>query len=311
MKEINITLIQNYIQKSSLLQEILEQMYMDGIKFYIAGGSVLSSVQDTKGITTKFNDLDLYFETSIDHKKAYDILNAKTKEDNHTEPLDFLNDLSDGFISSGPVVYEQLSNSACTEYKVDDTTIQLIKLQFGKPEILVKLFDLDNSKYWSYYPFNKAYTEQDEDTLYNLKTDYIDNFWAVERISKYFIQKSINFDKYNNELFNVILNDSIDYEAINLNYDRLQHKDKTLSLKFLNFCAVSDSFLQLIDQKAAQGHRLNWEEMIKGHNGSYIDFIRFDKLDDILPAYLIRTATSFGIKPIFEKMKKQYPEYLL
>jgi len=106
-----------------------------GVPFYIAGGSVFSTLNGSK-----FNDIDIYFYSEEDYKTAnkfFSDIVQKAKEDRE--------DISNKFhINISPYLLHQTINSLSIS-GFTDHPIQLICKNFGEPEYILKGFDLYNS----------------------------------------------------------------------------------------------------------------------------------------------------------------------
>lgn len=318
------------IAKNTILFEIFTKLKLDNIKFYIAGGSILSSVQKTFNITSHYNDIDVYFETEEDFKRAELILlneiileeerAKKAKEEKKAKNLfndfddfddydaDDLDDFDD-YNEFRKIIKEYETKNAIL-YDTSGVKLQFIKMNYGIPEQIVDKFDLENSKYWSLFPFNEAFTLQPIDTLYKISTNYINNFWVVNRIKKYVCEKSLDADAYAEQLFDIMLTNNIDYTTFNSDY-LIHGNPAKYDRKFFSNCLYFDEFINVINIKYKNNIEYDWIDLLEKRPDIYIDVVRLDKLTNVLPSYIVRSQNNQPLTPIYDRLKEDYPEYLL
>ncbi len=259
IKKYKITKIRDDILKSSFLVDLFYELNQNNIKFYLAGGSVLTSVQLSEQIKSKYNDLDLYFGTQKDFDLAFKII--KTNIDTVHEVLKEQEIPKDELWSQlQDIAMVNIDSPNAVSFDINDIKLQFIRMNFGTPQEIIKDFDIENSKYWSYYPFETAQTYQNKDTLYNLKTSWIDNYFCLQRVQKYSDQKSLCIDEYTEDLFDNIMTDNIDFQVHNSNYIIPDSEEKGYKIKYLGLSLQFSKFIDLVNEKFHKGIEFNWDE---------------------------------------------------
>ncbi len=279
------------------------------VDFFLAGGFVLTEVQKSQGIQSTSSDIDVYFYTEEDYDKAYNITQ---------DYIDVLNKDIKDFTQN---IYIQSTSTSDT---IDlSTKIQLVNFQYGKPEKLTKDFDLNNSRYWSYFPFTEAWTFQDKDTLRYLKTSMYKNVFTMKRIHKYKEQKNISSDNYTERCYDVIMNNT--YEFDNISYDQGITKESKENEKMIYFNALisCDVFIEYLNNHKAP----DYKGMFKG-NTFLVHHEHLVNIDNPLALFYMYKAREIYSKKYHYKNKynqeetkikennmkqiqKDYPEVLL
>ncbi len=291
----------NLLNQNKYVKKFIK-LLNDNCNFYIAGGSVLSHVQQLKNIPSRYSDIDIYFYTDKDFEIAEKILNESVDSDefvNEVEGLfgDNLFDKKISFINN-----TKFAKTA----EIDGEQIQLIK-KTGTPEEITAEFDIDNSKYWSLFPFETAFTYQSEITLKKLLVNekILNNYYVIQRMSKYSTTKGLSVEHYYDKLFNYIFKDDISYERLNMNYE-----NENLSLvDVFRQCLLMPKFYKTINRNFEQGKSLNFHDLI--NDITFLELNKLDELHDPMASYIIRSENKITLEPIKEKLKKYYPETLL
>jgi hypothetical protein len=273
---------------------------------YIAGGWALSSVQRAKNIESKYSDVDLYFHTENDYLYAVDFLNKAIQKSKI---------VVGNWTVENPSMYLNYETDLARTYTIFGTEIQLIKTYFGNPESVTAKFDIDNSKYWSYFPFTVAHTNQPESTLYKIKTDKSNNFFCLQRIKKYYTEKQIDPENIFESVIKTISRDNIDFQRRGSDYDT--DSEINLKIDYLNVFIDNKKFIELLNKS-----KINYEIFKNSHFNYYGDY--YKKLKDPLLFFLFLEYNNIGnnfditayitpsdISNNRKKMFNKYPEYLL
>ena len=157
----------------------------------LAGGSCLSLIQRSVGVPSSFNDLDFYFETEEDYQITYNKLQEEKNRMNNAQKL---------------FSYDYQTEFAYTMV-IDGEEIQLIKI-FKPFKETIADFDIENSKCWSFYPFDNVQTNIDTKTLtteLQIKST-TKNIGLVSRMLKYKSKKGLNISNYYDLMFDTLRN---------------------------------------------------------------------------------------------------------
>jgi len=199
----------------------------------LAGGSCLSVIQNSVGITSTYNDLDFYFETEEEYQIAYKKLQEEKEK---TESMR-------GFFS-----YEHETEFAYTTV-INGQEFQLIKI-FKPFEKTIAEFDIKNSKCWSFYPFDVVQTDIDTETLTTkLQIESATkNIGTIARILKYNSRKSLDISNCYDSIFDTLSNHTTaDYSTISY---ASEIEDRNNFVAHLIYSALGvPGFLEYLEEK--------------------------------------------------------------
>jgi len=168
---------------------------LKGIDVVAAGGWALSEAQLSIGKTSHYNDIDIFCLTQEVFEKA-----CKALQKDH--PGTSYDTLYARNIMIGQIKVQVIKPSGATSH-----------------DTLIENFDLDNSKYWSRYPFTHICTYQPMKTLHDISISGKMSYFLLARIFKYTQRKNLSIDAIPKEIVNGFLQQSkydvpmIEYET--------------------------------------------------------------------------------------------------
>ncbi len=278
----------------------------------LAGGSCLTRVQIQHSIISENSDYDFFFENEQDYQKV--IKRIKRHQKDFTDKFDGKTKAHVGLqiMFNDKYITESYSNEFTTTWQHCGIIFQLIKM-YKPHERQIEEFDLDNSKYWSFYPFDTIETNQDKDTLYNIKIGKVD-FKGINRMMKYHQNKRININSKMEEAFELFNNyDDDDFE--NGKYEGKEivtEEQKTNYLKNTLLGVLrNQEFKNIAIKKENQGITLPFTlfdiddlNMCSNKGIQVLDFLRIQKgLDNDL--------VNFTKEDVIEFVADKFPELLL
>jgi len=183
---------------------------LDSLDCIVAGGYCLSKVQRLYGnLASEYNDIDVFVLTQESYNEVHKVLSKL-----------------------GVLDYDTILAASFTVQEIGQMrqSVQLIKpfRDVSSYDELIEDFDLDNSKYWTYAPWNKIYTKQANTRLHvvtpNKKVKW--NYHFLERMLKYQNEKKLqlDFDQYP-QLLGLIK--STNKERYNMGPTEYNPKDQT------------------------------------------------------------------------------------
>jgi len=187
----------------------------------IAGGFCLTKAQVLHGIQSSYNDIDIFFLDTPSFDKAHTMFIKHKK-------------FRGGYDSAHAITFEfyfETDGLFSMEVMSQTIRIQLVKPfdmtdkeNYETFEELVDDFDINNSKYFSVYPWTDIYTSQPKSCLTSLSISPQTNlgFFILHRVSKYHAEKSINLPndpKENQRLLDFIKSPTNPYDMTRSNYD--------------------------------------------------------------------------------------------
>ena len=261
---------------------------LEGIELIIAGGSVVTSVQHSIGkLASKNDDIDLFFLNDTEFKKGLVI-----------------------FQKSSTLLYD---SKYSWSFQFNGKKYQLIKPSIGNYNNFKELiddFDLNNSKWFSIYPFSYGYSRESLQTLHHISIgnnnkifDDNINYNVLERILKYIDQKKMDWPRSSRDqqlIADLILYDkdeyynksNMDYKSVNTfstkeelkNDQRNQALFRTLKQLQTNRTDDARNILTYIIYKESSGIMPDVETFARMQtaNGNHIDDTGIQTLDYFL-----------------------------
>jgi len=294
-----------YITKPNFDLSLFKILYENNIRYYIAGGSALTLAQRSADIDSMFSDIDVYFYTKEDYQKAREITNSYIDKKEEKK-------LSGDLLFEIVNCYLAYSNERLDCFYIDGQEVQYIKMNFGSSEKITDEFDLYNSRYWSFYPFEEVYTKQKKDTLYNIKTKKYNNFFTLQRVKKYQVNKHIDPSNIFKNIVETVQNKNIDLNKDNTNY-RNTDSASNMNLQYFMMFIENPHYIEEINNS-----NIDFEWLMKDIHVLYLQD-GMQHLYSPLLFYLALqnhnsipdTITKDDIEINKQKMLAQYPEYLL
>ncbi len=295
------------------------------VEYMIAGGSVLSEIQNTAGIGSQYNDIDLYFQTQKEFNKAVMFfeeelaknkakIEREEKEHKNTGPKTSTNTIF-GFSNRAEPCLEDESDAART-YFWDDTQIQLIKHPKPFKEILSE-FDLVNSQCYSIAPFAVSHAPDVDNIFTHIIRNKIKDmtFNDLNRSLKYKEKKSLDESNIIAETFDLFLNYDDDsfkrssYAGVEV--DSEEKRRLTVIRALIRVCKNSEKFQEYAVIKEDEGLRLPFD-MIPNKEIWYIETTNIRYLTYLQALEQQRRGISFDkFKSAEEFMMENFPEELL
>ena len=208
-----------------LADKIVKLDFFKDIKHLLAGGSCLSAVHKSLGRKSKSRDFDFFFEDKSEFNKA---VKAFSK------------------IEDANVYYE--SEQALT-INYAHLRIQLIKI-FRPFNETITSFDLNNSKYFSVWPFDEVSTQENKSTLYDISLPAKATFNTVVRVLKYHDDKDIHINELFPEIFEMLKNPKDEHfeDAMyaGIVYDGTKESGLKIRNKVMIFALMNSQFSEYV-----------------------------------------------------------------
>ena len=275
-----------------LLQEL------KGIDFIVAGGAVVTSVQHSIGkLASKSADIDLFFISEDEFTKARNIMMNKTT---------FLYD-------------SKYSES----FQHQNQKYQLIKPKLGNHDNFKELlddFDLNNSKWFSIYPFDYGYSREGLETLHHIsigktnpkRYDEHITYTDLFRILKYINTKKLDWPRSSRDqvlISNLIIYNKDEYHnKNNMDYKVNAHNNQMTEEEYKiedRNNSIFGALKSLQDNRTPSAHDILSYIIYKEDNGTLPDLEVFAKMQSQNGANIdntgIKTLNYFIIKDYLDQ----------
>jgi hypothetical protein len=177
----------------------------------IAGGSCLVEAQMSQGIKSTYNDIDIFVDTQELFEKVSEVLRGQGRHFESKHALNFtLYDSPEQDFSSVDDPFDDLPAETSAEFQV-----QVIKPRRKSYQNIIDNFDLNNSKYWTFWPYDVIESDQPEETLTVISPAF-KKYNALFRIMKYVRQKNMtlpNSESFNRYLWDLCFEPKKEYEG--------------------------------------------------------------------------------------------------
>ncbi len=301
-------------KSEKLAHQLRELKFLDGINCMLAGGSCLTMAQERENLLSQYNinDYDFFFEKQSDYDLALErflkaVREQNAKKDKKDKKIKGIEDIFNDEMS-----YKSHETDFATTCYYNGVMFQFIK-HFTPFEVTIDNFDLSNSKYFSFYPFNKIQTNESTDTLNYIHASSTMNFNLVKRILKYNLQKNLDISNVVDEMVEMVLNPHNSYYEGKYysKDDVLTDEQKTEYLEnVICSCLFSSDFREAVLRREREG------TLFPYHKISKINLLTLTSLSNpSLPIldYTIKlfrpnySVSSYSMEYIFNK----FPEILL